>query len=484
VKLVPKLTLALLAGVLVVVAGYTAWRVKGDIELFDQDARRDQRVVGITAGAALAKSRTRDDAIRVANRVDQSRERMRVRYVSITAAAPEQLRPLLLVAQSALPRPGSWTQVVKPAEPGSEEPDLLLTYVASPVADDPHGAMELSQPLASRADYAWRGVWSAVASGLAMLLVGGVTMAFIGARVVGRPIAELISAARRIGEGDFEVLAASKRSDELGELFRAMRAMSLELAAERGRASAEAEARIKALEQLRHAERLSTLGQMASVLAHEIGTPLNVIAGHGKLIASGRLGPSEVHESAAAIGVQSDRITSIVRRVLDYARRTPPKRTRVDLASTARQTRAMLRSLADHKEVEIELSEMGEPSDVFADPGQLQQALTNVVINAIHASPARARVLTAVRSEARSIEGQTKGFVVFTVRDFGPGIEADVQDRIFDPFFTTKPPGEGTGLGLSVARDIVTEHGGFIELSRAAGGGSSFAIYLPRSVET
>jgi signal transduction histidine kinase len=186
-----------------------------------------------------------------------------------------------------------------------------------------------------------------------MLLVGGLAMALIGARVVGRPVAELISAARRIGAGEFDVLQSIRRRDELGELARAMRDMSLGLEAARDRAHEEAEARIRALEQLRHAERLSTLGQLASVLAHEVGTPLNVIAGHGKLIESGRLDQDATRESAATIRSQCDRITGIVRRILDYARRSPPKRLSVPASDVLLQTRSMLRGLAEQRSVEL-----------------------------------------------------------------------------------------------------------------------------------
>lgn len=478
-KLVPKLALALFAGVLVVVAGYTALRVRGDIQLFDQDARRDQRVVGVTAGAALAKTRTREDAIRLARRVDASRELIRVRYVSMDPEAPAELRPLLQLRAGELPRPGSWRQLVKPRSE-AEDADVLVTYVAAPVVDDDSGAMELSQPLASRAEYAWRGVWSALASSLAMAVVGGVTMAFIGARVVGRPIAELITAARRIGEGDFDALGASERPDELGELARAMQAMSADLAAERRRVKVEAEARIEALQQLRHADRLTTLGQLASVLAHEIGTPLNVIAGHGKMIESGKLDSASIHDSAKAIGEQSARITGIVRRVLAYARRTPPKRASIDAADTARQARAMLRSLADEKGVKLALEEASGSARVFADPDQLQQALTNVVLNAIHASPNDDTVKITIDSAEREVQGERLGFVVFIVRDSGQGIDERIAERIFEPFFTTKPPGGGTGLGLSIAREIVREHGGFIEVASERGAGTAFKIYLPR----
>jgi signal transduction histidine kinase len=480
VKLVPKLALALLAGVFAVVAGFTAFQVRRDIQLFDEDVKRDQRLVGVTAAAAQWKNRVKEDAIRLAQRVDDSRESIHVRYVSFAEDAPAALRPMLALRAEELPAQGKPLQRVKPRRRGVDAADLLVTYVAAPVSDAPHGAMELSQSLAPRAEYVWRGVWSALASGLAMLVVGGAAMALIGARVVGRPVDELIAAAHRIGDGHFD-LPQSERRDELGELARALHAMSRDLSAARSRAARETEARIQALEQLRHAERLSTLGQLASVLAHEIGTPLNVIAGHAKLIASGKLDASATRESGGAIGVQSERITSIVRRVLDYARRTAPKRARIDAVDVVQQTRAMLRSLAEGKSVELAFEPPAENVELFADPAQVQQALTNVLMNAVHASPTGATVELRLESSKRTSNGEVTHFIVFVVHDKGSGVDEHTQAKIFEPFFTTKPPGEGTGLGLSVARDIAVEHGGSIEVSSTRGAGTTFKIYLPRS---
>lgn len=480
-KLVPKLGLSLFAGVFAVVAVFAMWKVRDDIEMFDQDARNDQRVVGVTAGAALSTTRTREDALLMTRRVDESRPTMHIRYVSMDGDTSDDNRPLLALEAKEWPAPGKWLQLVKPQVPGVDAADTLVTYVAAPVAGQPNGAMELSQPLASRAAYAWRGFLRALASSLAMLLVGGVAMGVIGARMVGQPVAELITAARRIGEGDFNVLESTRRQDEFGELARALRAMSSDLAAERKRATTEAEARIRALEQLRHAERLTTLGQLASVLAHEMGTPLNVIAGHAKLIATGRLEGPAVRESAAGIGLQCERITNIVRRVLDYARRSPPRRKHVQVADIAAQTWAMLRGLAQQKDVDLALVASAEPVEILADPDQLQQALMNVVMNALHASPPGRTVTLGVETTERIVDGANQPFVALVVRDEGEGIDEQLRERIFEPFFTTKALGEGTGLGLSVASDIVTEHGGAIQVVSARGEGTVFKIYLPRS---
>jgi len=482
VKLVPKLALALFAGVVAVVAGLTAWQIRREIELFDEDVRQNQRIVGITAGASLSSQRTRDDALRLARRVDKSRATIRVRYVSLAGGAPLALRPLVPVTAANVPKPGAWHQLVQSKLQG-EKADNLVTYVSAPVVDDALGAIELVQPLASRGEYAWRGVWSALASSLAMLLVGGLAMTLIGARVVGQPVSELIAAARRIGKGDFDVFPSVRRQDEFGELARALRAMGLGLAEERQRTQEQVDARIQALEQLRHAERLTTLGKLASVLAHEIGTPLNVIAGHAKLVAGGKLEGGDVQESATEIGAQCDRITNIVRRVLDYARRRPPKRALVRAADLVGQTGALLKSFATQRHVRLVYEAPADGIDLEADPDQLQQTLINVVMNAIQATPPGGSVTLGVEASKRAVEGRPTEFVAFSVADTGDGIDDATRARMFEPFFTTKPPGEGTGLGLSVARDIVEEHGGIIEVSSARGRGSSFRIHLPRRVD-
>jgi two-component system NtrC family sensor kinase len=476
-RLVTKLALALVAGVFVVVAVFTALRVRGEIELFDEDARRDQRLIAVTAGAALAQSRTREDAIRLAKRVDASRENMEIRFVSFDRSPRADLRPVVEPAPGEILARGAWKQVVRRLE-GRAENDYLVTYIGAPVVDEPHGAIQLVESLAPRVAYVSRGMWSVIGSSLAVLAVCGLIVASIGARMVGKPVAELIGATRRIGAGHFEVPEIAARRDEFGEIARAIGTMSSDLETARRRSHAETEARLAALEQLRHAERLATLGQLASVLAHELGTPLNVVAGHAKMIGSGRLDAGGVQESSGAITAQCERMTRLVRRILDYARPKPAKRMWIDAAEVVTKAGELLGGLAQQRKVKLALSEAAEQVRVFADPEQLQQAITNLVMNAVQASRPGQSVDLSVSSVARE-DRESARFAVLAVTDHGRGIPDEVRQRMFEPFYTTKPPGEGTGLGLSVVADVVREHGGFVDVFSKPEEGSRFLIHLP-----
>jgi len=483
-RLVPKLAVALLAGVFFVVAVFTAWRVRGELAAFDRDIRRDQRVIGLTAAAAVSKAPTREAAVRLVQSIDASREAMNIRFVSLAQAAGSALGPLTSIPPDQRPQPGAWLQQEQRLDTDTARGDYLVTHVAAPVADDASGAIELTQPLASRTGYISRGVSNVLASSAAMLLVCGLIVPLIGARLVGKPVSELIAAARRIGAGDFAAITTVQRKDEFGELGRALRSMSVDLDTARRNGTEETEARIRTLEQLRHAERLVTLGHLASVLAHELGTPLNVVAGHAKLIATGKLSGDPARESGGVIGAQCERMTQIVRGILDYARRKPPRRIWIHASDLVRQVCDLLRGLAEQRQVKLFLEQHDAEARLFVDPGQLQQAFINLVMNAIQASRTGSQVRLGVATEQRELpKGASTAYVVLSVSDQGPGISPDSREEIFQPFFTTETNGEGTGLGLSVARDIILEHGGFVEVVSSPEEGSTFRLYLPQRAE-
>jgi signal transduction histidine kinase len=213
---------------------------------------------------------------------------------------------------------------------------------------------------------------------------------------------------------------------------------------------------------------------MAAGIAHELGTPLNVVAGRAALIASGKLSSEEITTSARTIKSEADRITSIVQRLLDFARGRRPQRVECELAMIAQRTISLLESLAGKRDVRLEFETPAIATKCFVDESQIQQVITNLIVNALQATPAGGRVRL-------QIDQPDEAWLRVRVADSGPGVPTELRERVFEPFFTTKEVGEGTGLGLSIAYGIVQEHGGRLEVSRGDLGGATFDVWLPRT---
>ncbi len=227
-----------------------------------------------------------------------------------------------------------------------------------------------------------------------------------------------------------------------------------------------------AVDQLRHAERLNVIGTLAAGVAHELGTPLNVIAGCAELLAEDSV-DDQVQRRSAMIIEQVARASSIIRHLLDFGHRGSVARTRIDLNDIAASASEMLQSTARKRNCTVEF-ELGPPILVSGNAAELEQVLSNLILNGIHAMD-RGAVYVRVSSELRA--NQRVGCV--EVEDQGSGIPAENVSQIFDPFFTTKGVGEGTGLGLSVSYGIVRDHDGMIEVASAPSRGSRFTVVLP-----
>lgn len=245
----------------------------------------------------------------------------------------------------------------------------------------------------------------------------------------------------------------------------------------------ETAARIAAMEQLRHADRLKTVGRLASGTAHGLGTPLNVVSGRAGLIVSGKLSAEEIVKSADAIQKEAKKMTAIIRQLLAFARRNTPKRTPVDLSRLVGQTIELLSPSAEKHRVMLSLSGDTQDTVAMVDADQIQQVLTNLIVNAGQAMPDGGAVQLAVhRTHARPPEGCDAAvgeYFRIDVEDEGQGISEESLRHVFEPFFTTKEVGEGTGLGLSIAYGIVQEHDGWIDVTSQPGEGSCFSVYLP-----
>jgi signal transduction histidine kinase len=238
----------------------------------------------------------------------------------------------------------------------------------------------------------------------------------------------------------------------------------------------EARERRLAVDQLRHAERLNLIGKLAAGVAHELGTPINVIAGNAELLDSGELTRDVIHSRSVRILEQTEKMTHIIRQLLNFGRKAGEARQTVDLGNLARETAELMRPMAQKYRARLEVQTPSAPLRVRANKLELGQVLANLVVNGLQAMPngGALSITCGVDSQASRPPEAT-----VSVADSGTGIRPEDVPRIFDPFFTTKEVGSGTGLGLSVAYGIVRDHDGHIRVDTRLGEGTRFTVALP-----
>jgi C4-dicarboxylate-specific signal transduction histidine kinase len=225
--------------------------------------------------------------------------------------------------------------------------------------------------------------------------------------------------------------------------------------------------------QLVHAEKLSAVGELASGVAHEINNPLTTILGQAHLLLDQHHATASVKDRVTIIADEAARAARIVQSLLLFARHYPPERRPCAVADQVRRVLELKEYQLRRDQVEVR-EEFEDCSLVWADENQLQQVLLNLVQNAHQAMLALDERVLTVRVRPHGAA------VAIEVLDTGPGIREDALPRLFDPFFTTKPPGEGSGLGLSVSYGIVTEHKGTLRgENRLDRRGAVFTVELP-----
>ena len=238
-------------------------------------------------------------------------------------------------------------------------------------------------------------------------------------------------------------------------------------------------------EQLRHSQKLEAVGQLAGGVAHDFNNLLMVIQAHNERVRS-RLalddaGQKDVAEMDRAI----NRATALTQQLLTFSRRQILQLRPIDLNRVVADVAKMLDRLIPAN-IELKIRTSVSPSCVKADPGQMEQVILNLAVNARDAMPQGGLLTIATRSldlpetyagsHARIPKGR---YVVLSVTDTGVGIRNEIQSRIFEPFFTTKNPGEGTGLGLAIVYGVIKQSGGWVTVRSDAGRGTTFDLYLP-----
>ena len=290
--------------------------------------------------------------------------------------------------------------------------------------------------------------------------------------LVYKPIQQLRETIARVTAGDFSARAPVWRHDELGEMAVGLNEMLArlehfndELQARVDEATVELQQRNEQLvesyhrlfglrEQLASAEQLASVGQTAANVAHQVGTPLNLISGYVQMLKED-LGADSPHAARLAIiEEQIGKVTTTVRSLLDRSRQMG-RRSRVAAGGLVGRVAEVMRPNLEAANIRLEVEAPGADTPILVDATNLELSLLNLMTNAVDAK---------VRVE---------------VSDTGHGISDELMTRIFDPWVSTKKPGRGTGLGLAIARDVIAAHGGTITVASTVGQGTTFTIDLP-----
>ncbi len=338
-------------------------------------------------------------------------------------------------------------------------------------------------------------VWTAAAA-VAGLSLGLALLVLIAASgTITRPLKRLVEAIDDVTQGDLGRVILRERDDEVGDLAERFNEMTGSLRDAREQILAGVDAKLALEARLRFSEKLATIGQLAAGIAHEVGTPLNVIVGRARTMEKKADDPDAVAKNAAIIAAQTQRITKIIQQLLDFARRKASERTAVDLQSVARGCLDFLEHQLATSRVQAQLQPFSVEGDdgitahpvVTGDADQLQQVILNLCLNALQAMPEGGQLELHTRSLVRrrpGLDAAAPGrFVVLEVADNGIGIPPADIERIFEPFYSTKQSSDtdlaGTGLGLSVSVGIVKDHDGWIECESEPGEGTIFRVFLP-----
>jgi C4-dicarboxylate-specific signal transduction histidine kinase len=478
-KLSTRLLLPLLAAVTGVMLVYALLAARQREATLTEQARNEARASSVPLGLALEsafRSVGRRDVQEIIDRLSRESTIYGV-LIYGEDGRPEFLTERLRVSDAA---PAEHiTSALELGEPAEFERDIRGEHVFSvlkPIRDAVGkvvGAYEVTQPLSFLHAEITRTRQLYLIATATLLLSVTLIILLLARRLVAIPLERLITGVRALAAGELgHRVGADPGATELAQLADEFNRMADRLQIARGELLHEAEERVLLERRLLETEKLAVVGNIAAGLAHEVGAPLHVIRGRAELmLRRDDLGDAE-RRNLRIIVEQIARITRIVRNLLDFARRREPRNESVDVASSLRGVAEFLEE--EFERVRITLVWHGAQSAwVRGDPNLLHQVFINLLVNAVHALEhvdGERRITISIREESER--------VVIEIADSGPGIPSDLIGQVFEPFVTTKASGEGTGLGLAVARSMVEDLGGSVEAVNVPTGGALFRVAL------
>lgn len=231
-------------------------------------------------------------------------------------------------------------------------------------------------------------------------------------------------------------------------------------------------------EQLRHADRLATIGQLSSGIAHELNEPLGNILGFAQLIKKNDDIPDSIKDDIEKIIKASLHSREVIKKLMLFARQMPTKKDKTDLNKLIQEGLYFIETRCKKEGIKLVKELSPDMPEIIADSSQLYQVLVNLVVNGIQAMENGGTL------RIKTVAHRDKNYVSILVSDTGVGIDKNMISKIFMPFFTTKDIGEGTGLGLAVVHGIVSAHNGKIDVSSEPNKGTTFEIKLPINYES
>jgi len=342
------------------------------------------------------------------------------------------------------------------------------------------GALEMRVDLDLARGGTWPGMGMAVS--LTLLLTFALVVGVFSRQAIQRPVSQLMEGMDHVIKGDLTHALPLDRDDEIGRIAYRFNEMTAQLRDAQEQIRSAARSKLRLEQRLRQSEKLATMGQLSAEIAHEVGTPLNVIGGRARAVERRAEDPERVRKNARIIADQADRIAKIIQQVLDLSRARPPRREAVDPRAILDDALTLLDDELTQLGIDVVRDE-DPTASMVGDPDGLQQVLINLMHNAVQAMVDGGTLSVSVRQETRrkgGLEVAPPGhYACLEVRDTGPGIPEERLGQIFEPFFSTKDRGEGTGLGLTVVQGIVKEHDGWVEVVSEEGKGTAFRVYLP-----
>ena len=313
--------------------------------------------------------------------------------------------------------------------------------------------------------------------GILAVLAGGVLVFMISHRFT-RPLSRLVEGVQALEKGDSAYPLEAEGSDEVAHVTRAFDRMRKTLRSDESQKQ-------QLAEQLRQAQKMEAVGRLAGGVAHDFNNLLTIIKGHGDLMLDKLQANDPLQRNASQIEKAADRAASLTRQLLAFSRMQVLEPKVLDLNVLVAEMCSLLKRLV-REDISFTFKAGESLGRVKADPGQIEQVIMNLTVNACDAMPMGGKLVVETRNVcvdeafAKSRPALTPGdYIRLTVEDTGHGMDAATKERIFEPFFTTKELGKGTGLGLATVYGVVKQSGGCIWVESEPGKGSRFEVYLP-----